>query len=210
MFAGLFVVNHALQATGMPERLVAQFASRGLDLTHPAAALRADRRPEQCGLQRTGSDAAAAASPSSARRCDARRRQHLCREPADRRQHCQYHRGRHRSRARDRHRLAHARADRSRGGGHHARRRGSRLLDRARAPGCRYAARRHRVPRTVPDFPRPRARPSPGLLPAPTLPLRRHRPSKASFALARRPASWSAHRREALGAPAARVRPVVR
>lgn len=37
LFAGLFVVNHALQATGIPERLVAEVASRGLDLTHPAA-----------------------------------------------------------------------------------------------------------------------------------------------------------------------------
>ena len=37
LFAGLFVVNHALQTTGVPEKLVARAASVGFDLSHPAA-----------------------------------------------------------------------------------------------------------------------------------------------------------------------------
>ena len=37
MFIGLFVVNHALQQTGLPERLVADLRADGLDLREPAA-----------------------------------------------------------------------------------------------------------------------------------------------------------------------------
>jgi len=37
LFLGLFVVNHALQATGLPAQMVAAAAAHGLDLTHPAA-----------------------------------------------------------------------------------------------------------------------------------------------------------------------------
>ena len=37
MFIGLFVVNHALQRTGLPERLVADLRADGLDLREPAA-----------------------------------------------------------------------------------------------------------------------------------------------------------------------------
>jgi Na+/H+ antiporter NhaD/arsenite permease-like protein len=36
LFVGLFVVNHALQATGLPERWVAGLAGRGVDLARPA------------------------------------------------------------------------------------------------------------------------------------------------------------------------------
>ncbi|MCA1987943.1 MAG: hypothetical protein LDL07_02190 [Desulfarculus sp.] len=35
LFAGLFVVNHALQASGAPERALAWLAAQGLDLTRP-------------------------------------------------------------------------------------------------------------------------------------------------------------------------------
>ena len=37
MFIGLFVVNHALQQTGLPERLIADVRAHGLDLREPAA-----------------------------------------------------------------------------------------------------------------------------------------------------------------------------
>ena len=37
MFIGLFVVNHALQQTGLPERLIADVRGHGLDLREPAA-----------------------------------------------------------------------------------------------------------------------------------------------------------------------------
>lgn len=37
LFIGLFVVNHALQKTGLPERLVADLRGYGLDLREPAA-----------------------------------------------------------------------------------------------------------------------------------------------------------------------------
>ena len=36
LFIGLFVVNHALQKTGLPARAVAEFAAAGLPLDHPA------------------------------------------------------------------------------------------------------------------------------------------------------------------------------
>ena len=37
MFIGLFVVHHALQQTGLPERLIADVRAHGLDLREPAA-----------------------------------------------------------------------------------------------------------------------------------------------------------------------------
>src|SRR5207244_6480271 len=37
MFIGLFVVNHALQQTGLPDRLIADVRAHGLDLREPAA-----------------------------------------------------------------------------------------------------------------------------------------------------------------------------
>jgi len=37
MFIGLFVVNHALQQTGLPDRLVADLRIHGMDLRDPAA-----------------------------------------------------------------------------------------------------------------------------------------------------------------------------
>jgi Na+/H+ antiporter NhaD/arsenite permease-like protein len=36
LFIGLFVVNHALTKTGVPERLVADLNAAGVDLRHPA------------------------------------------------------------------------------------------------------------------------------------------------------------------------------
>lgn len=37
LFIGLFVVNHALQTTGVPDRLVADLSAAGVDLRHPGA-----------------------------------------------------------------------------------------------------------------------------------------------------------------------------
>ena len=71
LFIGLFVVNHALQKTGLPARLVAIWRRRrATAATRPA--IRDDLRAVEHRLQRTGGDAAA-----SQRRAHAGRVPHL-------------------------------------------------------------------------------------------------------------------------------------
>ena len=121
LFIGLFVVNHALQQTGIVAGIVADFAAAGVNLGQPGPAVRRHACAVQHRLQRAGGDVAAPGRSARARRPDSGAGEHARGQPPDRRQHRKHHRGRRRGAARHPHRLAAPRARRRTGDPCHAR-----------------------------------------------------------------------------------------
>ena len=126
LFIGLFVVNHAVAEAGLATQAYGALRAAGVDLgdprwLFPATAVRLEPR-----LERAGGHAAAAPREPPAGRAHPRPLQHARRQPADRRQHRQHHRGGPGRGPRRPDRLARARAGRRPG---HPRdsRRGGRL-----------------------------------------------------------------------------------
>ncbi len=96
LFIGLFIVNHAFQATGLPTKSVTWLATQGVHLNEPGTLLVVGAADVEPGVERARGDAAGAA-PERRRprhRRAARIGQHLRRQPAAGGQHRQPHRRR--------------------------------------------------------------------------------------------------------------------